>query len=616
MPDNNNPDRLNQPDAVEALAFPVVGIGASAGGLRALETFFRHLPAESGMAFVIVQHLAPDYKSELAMLLQRHTAMQVTQVTDGMTVQPNAVYVIPPAKDLTIAKGQLQLTQRQRPAQRGPIDIFFNALAVDQLDRAVAIVLSGTGTDGSVGVKAIKENGGITLAQAPADAEYDGMPLSAIGTNSIDLVGSAEELALRLVGYREKVTKIQLPALEAKLSPEGTDVLNRILQRLHEKVGHDFAHYKDSTILRRIGRRMRINDIDNMVEYLDYLQRHEAEAEALFHDFLISVTNFFRDPAAFTALEERVMPKLFAGKTQTDQLRVWAPGCATGEEAYSLAILLSEQASMQTSAPDIQIFATDIDRTALEIAQRGFYTDAIATEVAVKRLQGYFTKVTGGYQVKKDLREKILFANHSLISDPPFSKLDLISCRNLLIYLNRDLQEKVLGLFHYALRPGGYLFLGISESTDVAANLFQAVDKKQRLFQRQESSLVQPHLLNRPLHPRRRRAVAGETQQAETSRSEVVDHYQQWRLQRYTPPALLVDRNYNLIHLFGDVGRYLQIKEGPPLSIFSMVFCHRCGCCCARHSMKRSKMNCPRHHPSSRWRSKEKVRWYVCGWDG
>ncbi|HRW11301.1 MAG TPA: chemotaxis protein CheB, partial [Caldilineaceae bacterium] len=543
--------------------FPVVGIGASAGGLKALERFFQHLPDASGMAFVIVQHLAPDYKSELVMLLQRHTSMTVAQVREGVQVQPNTVYVIPPNKVLTIDDSTLRLTQRHRQVrQQGPIDIFFSSLAAAQTDRAVAIVLSGTGSDGAIGVKAVKEHGGITMAQTPDDAEYDGMPRSAIATNCVDLVGSAKELAARLVGYCESVRKIPVPPADTSFSTTNTSTLHQILSLLHETVGHDFTNYKESTILRRIGRRMRINDVDNMADYLQYLRQTPAEHNALFRDFLISVTNFFRDPEAFHAVQKLVIQKLIAEKSPTEQLRIWVPGCASGEEAYSLAMLLNEAMEAEQVVHDIQIFATDLDQEALSFAQRGFYNDAIVGEVPGDRLLRHFTKASGGYQIKKALREQILFANHNLISDPPFSRLDFISCRNLLIYLDRELQEKILELFHYALLPGGYLLLGTSESTDVATDLFTALDKKQRIFQRQEVVAVQPHRF--VTAPRRQQLTTVGTREPQPNvRTQVAEQYQQWRLQQYTPPALLVDSNYNLIYLFGDAGRYVQMKEGP-----------------------------------------------------
>lgn len=544
--------------------FPVVGIGASAGGLKALERFFQHLPQESGMAFVIVQHLAPDYKSELVMLLQRHTSMKVIQITADMAVAPNCVYVIPPGKELTIKRGKLQLTPRHRAwCWRGPIDLFFSTLAQDQLDRAVAIVLSGTGTDGTIGIKAVKESGGITMAQALHDAEYDGMPRSAIATNIIDLVGPAEELAARLIGYRDNIHKIQLSPPEASLSTNDAKIVQQIFRHLQDTVGHDFRHYKESTIFRRIGRRMRINDVERMADYFSYLQQDREETKALFDDFLISVTNFFRDPEAFNTLQTQFIPQLFTAKQPNEQLRIWTPGCATGEEAYSLAMVFSEEAAAQQVAPDIQIFATDIDQEALAFAQRGFYTHAIVAEVPIEHLQRHFHKETGGYQIKKRIRELILFASHNLISDPPFSQLDLISCRNLLIYLNRELQEKVLAIFHYALRPGGLLFLGTSESTDVATELFKTVDKKHRIFQRQETMTTPPRLLTPPEQQRNRHHAMATVLPRESDRPRVIEQYQQWRLQHHAAPALLVDHNYNLVHLFGNTGRYLQMKEGP-----------------------------------------------------
>lgn len=545
--------------------FPVVGIGASAGGLKALESFFQHLPETSGMAFVIVQHLSPDYKSELVMLLQRHTSMEVIQITEDMAVQPNVVYVIPPNKVLTIQDGRLQLTQRHRESRKhGPIDAFFTSLASERLELAVAIVLSGTGSDGSIGIKAIKEQGGITMAQRPEDAEYDGMPRSAIATNCVELIGSTQDLAEWLVNYHANVKRIRVPSLESTLADDGTSVLAQILILLHDRVGHDFSAYKETTILRRIGRRMRITDIDTMADYLSVLKQDKKECKALFHDFLISVTNFFRDPEVFQAVAQTVVEQIVPVASSKKQLRIWVPGCATGEEVYSLAMLVDEVVSKRNGAVDVQFFATDIDQDALAFAEKGFYPDSIAANVSAERLLRYFTRESGGYRIKKSIREQILFANHSLISDPPFSRLDFISCRNLLIYLSRTTQEKIFALFHYALRADGYLLLGTSESAESVSNLFASVDQKHRIFQRKEAVRNQPAAFalpkQRTVSIDRNRLPSGITRQGDPNLTE---GYQQWRLQHHAPPVILVDEQYNLVHLYGSAGRYLQIQEGP-----------------------------------------------------
>ncbi|MCB0182147.1 MAG: hypothetical protein KDI62_28235, partial [Anaerolineae bacterium] len=439
-------------------SFPIVGIGASAGGLKAFEQFFQKMPKNSGMAFVLIQHLAPHHDSELAELLQNHTRMKVTQVENKTPVQPNHVYVIPPGKSLSIKERTLYLSEPvERRGHRAPIDLFFRSLADDQGENAICVVLSGTGTDGTLGLKAVKERAGITMAQSTTDADYDGMPKSAIRTGLVDLVGTAGELAEKLLSYKDSKAKIHIPEEEEALPEGDSEALTRIFAQLRAKTGHDFTHYKRSTILRRIGRRLQVNQISTMTEYLAYLRQNPDEVQALFKDFLISVTNFFRDPDAFAALEKQTISEIFQHKGSKNQIRVWVAGCATGEEAYSIAILLNEYASMLTSPPSIQVFATDIDDEAIAFAREGFYPESIAADISPERLRRFFVDEVGGYRVKKEIRETVLFAIHNLIEDAPFSKLDLISCRNLLIYLDRNVQEKVFELFHYALQPNGYL---------------------------------------------------------------------------------------------------------------------------------------------------------------
>ena len=552
-------------EALTPLPFPVVGIGASAGGLKAFEQFIKALPDNSGMAFVLIQHLAPDHESELAELLQNHTHMAVNQIVDGTPLEPNCIYVIPPGKSLVIREGTLYLHEpEQAHGHRAPIDLFFRSLAEDQGENAVCVILSGTGSDGTLGLKAVKERAGITMAQLPEDAEYDGMPTSAIRTSLVDVTGTAHELAQKLVEYRDSAAKIQLPIEEEALPEDGSEALSRIFAQLHSRTGHDFTHYKRSTILRRIGRRLQVHGIGDMQNYLAYLRQNGEETQALFKDFLISVTNFFRDPEAFARLEKDIVPALFENKGRGDQVRVWVPGCATGEEAYSLAILLVEYAEGLTDPPEIQIFATDIDEEAIAFARDGFYNEVIETDVSPERLRRFFVEERGGYRVRKSVRERVLFAVHNLINDPPFSRLELISCRNLLIYLNRDVQTGIFEIFHYALRVGGYLFLGSSESAEGATTYFVTRDKKQRIYQRQDLISTPMHFPNMPLmkayaeedRPTRRRPTGQPSRSLEES-------YQAWRLRRYTPPAIIVNEQYDLIHVFGNAGRYLQVKEGP-----------------------------------------------------
>lgn len=567
--EQSNPDEesasSSNPQAEQKDQFPIVGIGASAGGLKAFEQFFQNMPQNSGIAFVLIQHLAPHHESELAELLQNHTRMKVMQVTNNVKVEPNHVYVIPPGKSLSIKERTLFLSEPiEKRGHRAPIDFFFRSLAEDQGENAICVVLSGTGTDGTLGLKAVKERAGITMAQSTTDAEYDGMPKSAIRTGLVDLVGTAGELAQKLISYKNSAEQIQLPQEDEALLEDDSEALTRIFAQLRSKTGHDFTHYKRSTILRRIGRRLQVNQIGSIPEYLKYLRQNSDEVHALFKDFLISVTNFFRDPEAFSALEKGVIPKVFEGKSAKDQIRVWVAGCATGEEAYSLAILLSEHAALWSAPPSIQIFATDIDDEAIAFARDGFYPESMAADMLPERLRRFFTDEVGGYRIKKDIRESVLFAVHNLIEDAPFAKLDLITCRNLLIYLDRDIQEKVFELFHYALLPHGYLFLGSSESAESSANLFTPQNKKQRIFKRRNAVTTGPHFPGLPLV---KPATLPDEMQANkkingTNRS-FEELYQAWSLKQYTPPRLIVDDNYEITHIFSGADRYLKEQEGP-----------------------------------------------------
>jgi len=483
------------PNPIEdkAVNFPIVGIGASAGGLAAFESFFSGLPAdaEPGMAFVLVQHLAPDHKSILTDLIQRYTRMQVFEVEDGMRVRPNCTYIIPPNRDMAFLGGTLQLLEPTSPrGQRLPIDFFFRSLAQDQHERAICVVLSGTGSDGAQGVRAIKSEGGMTMAQDPATTEYDGMPSSAIATGLVDFELPPAAMGAQLIAYaahafgaRAKVAVAPAPKIERALKV--------ICILLRAQTGHDFSQYKPNTIIRRIERRMALQQIDAMENYVKHLQQAPTEVESLFRDLLIGVTNFFRDPAVFKTLEETVVPQLFAGKTIGGSIRVWTPGCATGEEAYSLAILLAEHQETLKQRCKIQVFATDIDSKAIAAARAGLYPASIAADVSPERLSRYFSPEADGsaYRIHKSIRDMLIFSEQDVIKDPPFSRLDLISCRNLLIYMGQDLQKKLIPLFYYALNSNGFLVLGSSETVGDFSNLFAAQDRKMKVYQRKDTRL-------------------------------------------------------------------------------------------------------------------------------
>ena len=466
----------------------VVGLGGSAGSISALQAFFSRMPEDSGLTFVVVLHLSPEHESSLAALLQNVTPMRVVQVSEAVKVEANCVYVIPPGKNLLMTDGQLVLNDlRHDNGTRSAVDIFFRTLADTHGPRSAAIVLSGSGGDGAIGIKRIKENGGLTVAQAPGEAEHDGMPRSAIATGMVDWVLPVAEMPNRLLEYQRIQGRVRLPEENPPVLPgieesDDENALRETLSFLRMRTGHDFSCYKRGTILRRIGRRMQVNTIEELPAYLAFLRLHPSEAIALLQDLLISVTNFFRDQEAFQAVQAE-LPKLFADKNSGDQVRIWVPGCATGEEAYSIAMVLSEYASKLNDPPQIQVFATDLDQGSINVARAGIYPDTITADVSEERLRLFFTKESTGYRVRRWMRETVLFALHDLLKDPPFSRIDLISCRNLLIYLDREAQRRVFEIFHFALLEKGMLFLGSSESIEDAGALFKTLDKKYRLYE-------------------------------------------------------------------------------------------------------------------------------------
>jgi len=515
----------------------------------------------------VVTHMDPQRESLLPELLQKHTQMAVEQVQDSTRIRANHVYVIPPNRRIRVTDTHLDTESFAEPrGQRTPIDFFFRSLAKAHRE-AVAVILSGGGTDGAVGIKAVKEGGGLLLAQDPDEAEHDSMPRAAINTGLADVVGGVAHLADKLIAYQRN--GIRLPRTPEALSEEELATLYRILTQVQVATGHDFSQYKHSTLLRRIQQRMQLSGHKTMDAYLGHLRHDVGEAYALFNDLLIGVTNFFRDEDSWEALAEQVIPQLFEGKQQGDTIRVWSIGCATGEEAYSLAILLLEQRNRLElpSRPDLQIFASDLDDEALAKAREGVYPQAIEADVSPGRLESFFIKEGHHYRVRTELRDIILFSNHSVLRDPPFSRLDLLSCRNLLIYLDRQLQEDVFQIFHYALRPNAYLFLGSSESVETNHDLFRALDKKHRLYRARPWQRDRPELPRLPLtvqpvdrqrrlgyHHGRERSASAEPGDAAALHLEA--------LEDTAPPSILVDREYQIIHLSASAGRYLQHPGG------------------------------------------------------
>jgi two-component system CheB/CheR fusion protein len=540
--------------------FGVVGIGASAGGLQALQHFFEVMPATSGLAFVIVTHLAAEHESHLTELIQPHTTMPVLQVQEAIKIERNHVYVIPPNRNLSTIDSHLRLSPLEEERRdRAPIDHFFRTLADTHGEHAIGIVLSGTGSDGTIGLQRIKEAGGLTLVQEPTEAAYDGMPLSAIAGGQVDLVLPIQAMPARLRDYVTHAPTLTAPDEDAIAEQTA---LRQILALVRRQTGQDFARYKRSTILRRVLRRVQIHQLPDLSTYVRFLQTNEAEVTALYQNLLISVTNFFRDPGVFARLEQVVIPQLFTGKTPSDQVRVWVAGCATGEEAYSLAILLLEQTSRLDPPIPIQIFATDISEPALLRGRAGLYPETIAADVSAERLARFFSREGGGYRVNQRLRECVLFAPHNLLKDPPFSKLDLITCRNLLIYLNRDTHTQMFELFYYALRPDGYLVLSPAESTE-RTDLFQAIHQKHSIFQRTTITALTPYLPTMAFSPTSLLPSLGLPLPADKQTiSYGALHHR--LVERYAPPSALVNAEYLIVHLSEHAGRYLQDPGGEP----------------------------------------------------
>ena len=559
-------------------SFLIVGIGASAGGLAAFEDFFSGMPAdrEPGMAFVLVQHLAPDHKSLLAELIRRYTRMQVFEVEDGMKVLPNCTYIIPPNRDMAFFNGSLQLLE---PAlQRGirlPIDFFFRSLAQDQHERAIGIVLSGTGSDGTLGIRAIKGEGGMVMAQNPASTEHDGMPRSAIATGLVDYELPPKEMAAQLLAYAVHACgKPCKPGVV--LLPEAQSTLKKIFVLLRNHTGHDLSLYKPSTINRRIERRMIVQKIDSIDGYLKFLQQTPAEIDVLFQDFLIGVTGFFRDPEAFAFIAEHVIPRLFDGKPAGEVVRIWSSGCSSGEEACSLAMLITEHQEKLKQRFTTLIFASDIDARAVAAARTGLYSVNSVADVSPERLARFFTLMPDGanYRIHKTIRDMIVFSEQDVIKDPPFARLDLVCCRNMMIYMNIELQRKILPLFHYALNPGGVLFLGASETPGEHNDLFAVLNRRWKVYQRLDDhravyaerfkSLAGIGRFSSPAA-----AIAGEFPRADRSartafpgRPPMRELAERVLLQQVVLFGALINAHGDILYLHGRTGMYLELASG------------------------------------------------------
>ncbi len=543
-----------------AARFPIVGLGASAGGLEAFEQFFRHLPADSGMAFVLVPHLDPSHASMLTEILQRTTSMPVVEAEDQMAVAPNQVYVIPPNRDMALFHGALQLSVPERPrGQRMPIDAFLRSLAEDQEEWAVGIILSGTGTDGTLGLRAILGSGGVCMVQQPATAKYDGMPGSAIRAGYATHVLPVEDMPKALLAdIQHMAHRRKVPA-----APAAAGGMRQILMQLRVGTGHDFSQYKKSTIGRRIERRMAQNDIDDIELYARYVKQHPAEVQALFRELLINVTSFFRDPEAFAALKRDILPQLLTGRPEGAAFRVWVAGGATGEEAYSLGILLREVMEETRHEVKVQLYSTDIDDDAIAIARAGLYPANIAQDVPPERLRRFFVKEESGYRVKKEIREMVVFAIQNVIKDPPFTRLDLVSCRNLMIYLESELQNRLIPAFHYALTPGGVLFLSPSESIGSHSELFSPISRKWKLYRAANSIASTRAVMASGLSwatDDGGKAPEGVMKQAKET--DFADLTRRALLNAFAPASVLTDLRGDIVYVHGDTARYLRPPPG------------------------------------------------------
>ena len=564
--------KTSQDEHIKSFEYPIVGIGASAGGLEALESFFKEMPSDSGMAFVVIQHLSPDYKSLMNELLARHTRMSIYPAENNMWVKPNCIYLIPPRKSMTIQNRHLQLADLDpKPGISLPIDIFFRSLAADVGKLSIGIVLSGTGSDGTLGIRSIKEAGGMVIAQDDVSAKFDGMPRSSIATGMVDFITSPEKMPDTLLGYiNHPYTK------NAKSQPKIADsenVLNRILHLLKEHVGVDFTYYKENTIIRRIEKRVGINQLADFEEYLTFLENSPKEIKTLYKDLLIGVTQFFRDQEAYTLLSQN-FKALFENSAEKT-IRIWCVGCSTGEEAYSLGILLNEVKEKMGYEHEIKIFATDLDVEHIEIAGAGFYPESIISDIPQEYLSKYFVR-NKGFKVKEKLRQMIVFARQNITKDPPFSKLDLISCRNMLIYLNNDMQKRIIGNFYFSLNENGLLFLGSSESLGEHKSGFSAISNKWKIFKKiqgynpsDQNRILMDNLKFRMGDPPVLTTLSRFSAQPAIRIGEniLID-----LLNDFLTSSVLINEHLSIVHVFGEVSQFIKIGSGKlSFDLLSMV---------------------------------------------
>ncbi len=541
---------------------PVVGVGASAGGLEALQGLFAQLPSNPNLAFVVVQHRAMDRTSVMKSLIEKHTKLTVKDIGDGMKIEPDTIHLAPADKDVSILHGILFLVEP--PPHAGvhlPIDSFLRTLARDEAERAICIILSGTGSDGTLGLREVKAAGGMVMAQQEDQAKYDSMPRSAIETGMVDFILPVEKMGEQLAQY------IRQPYLEGRKVPEAEgkfeEQLAKIFLLIRNQTGHDFSHYKRNTIRRRIARRLAVHQIEDLDHYIKLLQENAGEVDILAREMLITVTNFFRDREAWESLREHVIHTLVTEKPPDTPLRIWVAGCATGEEAYTAAILFHEQMGIDNRYHPLQIFATDLDEESVNVGRRGVYPKSIGADVAPARLKRFFAEEGNSYTIKHNIRETIVFAKHDLIRDSPFSKLDLVCCRNVLIYMDNSLQKKLIPMFHYTLNPGGILFLGESESIGTYADLFAPVDTRHKIFRRKPMGTgYEPELGD--LGYQLLQEAARERPHAAPAPHDVAEIAERVILRDYSLPCVLVDQNFDIVYFNGDTSRYLSQPSGKP----------------------------------------------------
>ncbi len=543
--------------------FFVVGIGASAGGLNALQLFLDQLPLQSDLAIVIIQHLDASRKSLLADLLSSHTKINISEIENGQTIEPNSIYVLPANKVVKLESNSFEVENLPQIKNHTLlIDTFFNSLAKDKGEKAIGIILSGNGSDGTFGLENILKNGGLAIVQDPKTAQFTGMPNSAIEANATDLILSPEQMPKKILNYIKDQVKHKAKK-DSKIDFEYKNQLINIIQIIKDQTGYDFTNYKKNTIVRRISKRIATNQIENLAEYITFLNTNPDEVNSLYKEFLIGVTSFFRDKDAFRILENKVVPSILENAAQNKEIRIWVCGCSTGEEAYSLAILFKSALENSSKNIKVTIFASDIDEEAIEFARKGNYGNNIELAIKPELLTRYFNKKENSYTVKKEIREMIVFAHHNLIKDPPFSKLDLITCRNLLIYIDSDLQKKIIPVFHYSLNTDGILFLGTSESIGDYMNLFSVVDEKSKIFKKNDVNIPKQAIIYElPFFENKTNLTPSSYVSASRKKSNISNLTDKILLDQYAPPSVIIDKNDDAIYFSGNTGIYLDPPNG------------------------------------------------------